>query len=244
MAESTPVKEKGPTELEANLIEQDHRFIHVVLAWLGRKKWAKEDPRRTAAVKALVWQVFSPSGAAAGGSLLATLTLAAFVYQNSLLLEQTQIGQQQMQIAQEQNEVFKTSLESVINPKTAYELEVMPSETVEGKVSLKIIIANTGDRPVAIVQRATLVTGSRPDLRMVKSLSDENVVISAKGIAILDFKFNRGDAIDSVEIGSDGKGKTTSGEIWLNVLATGVHHKKQVKLPVILRLSPFSIQAK
>ena len=58
-----------PREIEARLIEQDHRPWHVVSTFLrARREWEDGDPRRDAAVKAIVWRLFfSPLAIGAAG---------------------------------------------------------------------------------------------------------------------------------------------------------------------------------
>lgn len=48
--------EQDKVTLEARLIEQDHRFVATWSAFLNRKQWEKGDPRRRAAVVALLWR--------------------------------------------------------------------------------------------------------------------------------------------------------------------------------------------
>ncbi len=92
-------------ELESSLIEQEHRFLPLLNNFFNRKNtWQKGDPRRKAAVKALVWRLFfSPVVIAiAGGGigLMTLIFLAAEIYkldeQNDLIKEQNNWFQTQI----------------------------------------------------------------------------------------------------------------------------------------------------
>lgn len=90
-------------QIEAKFYEQEHRFIQVILNFTNRKKWERDDPRRVAVVKALVWRVLSPSTAAvAGGSLIAIGSLVVLVWQTALIAEQNQFFKEQNIKLQEQ----------------------------------------------------------------------------------------------------------------------------------------------
>ena len=92
-------------ELEAKLIEQEHRPFQVIATFFrAREQWSPSDPRRTAVWKALLWRVlFSPTTVAATGGTIAVASLAAFIWQNLLIREQNeyfreQLTQQQRQV--------------------------------------------------------------------------------------------------------------------------------------------------
>jgi hypothetical protein len=76
-------------ELEAKLIEQEHRIVRVIQNFVNRNQWANEDPRRAAAKNALVWRALAPiSITAAAGSTVALATLLVLFWQTRLMSEQ------------------------------------------------------------------------------------------------------------------------------------------------------------
>ena len=82
-------------ELEAKLLEQEHRSIRVVQNYFQRKQWAIDDPRRVAARSALLWWIFSPASAAAAGGAVAVGTLFIMSTQTALLREQNEAFREQ-----------------------------------------------------------------------------------------------------------------------------------------------------
>lgn len=91
--------EERDIEIEAKLLEQEHRPTHLVLNYLKRKaKWPNEsDPRRKAVSKAIIWRLFfSPAVLAfTGSSLLAWATLWFMNRQNSIIEVQTELLEEQ-----------------------------------------------------------------------------------------------------------------------------------------------------
>jgi len=96
--------EEKISKIEVKLIEQEHRLFNVLENYfINRKKWDINDPRRTAATKALFWKIFfSPGTIAATGGIVATITLFVLFQQNSLFKEQNQIMSKQNQFFQTQ----------------------------------------------------------------------------------------------------------------------------------------------
>jgi uncharacterized protein YjbI with pentapeptide repeats len=87
-------------ELEARIIEQEHRPISALRNFFKRKRWANDDPRRTATSIALVWNfVFSPTAVATGGGLIALATLYFFYQQNQTMVQQLESQRAQDQLA-------------------------------------------------------------------------------------------------------------------------------------------------
>lgn len=92
-------------DLEARLLAQDHRLLNVLQTYfVERPKWPPDDPRRPAALKALLWCLFfSPGTVAVAGGTIAIGTLVVLVWQSTLMLQQNeyfreQVSQQQKQI--------------------------------------------------------------------------------------------------------------------------------------------------
>ncbi|MCF2829401.1 MULTISPECIES: pentapeptide repeat-containing protein [unclassified Pseudoalteromonas] len=84
-------------QIEARLIEQEHRLIPVILNVIEtRRKYEKSDSRRIAAVKALVWRLFTPANAAVVGMGAVSFLGVWVAYQsNTLIKEQNKLIQTQ-----------------------------------------------------------------------------------------------------------------------------------------------------
>lgn len=97
--------EKKMIELEKNLIEQEHRPLHIITNYLKREQYAKKDPRRLATSKAFVWRLlFSPTTmAAATGGTIAIVSIFYLAWQTHLLRDQNQL-------IKNQNRFFKTQI--------------------------------------------------------------------------------------------------------------------------------------
>lgn len=94
-------------DIEARLLEQDHRIFAVAWSFLTRQQWPKGDARRSAALKAIIWNVFSPGTAVVGGTVIVgILTFLAMQSQNVLIAEQLFQGRQNY-LEQRQVELFK-----------------------------------------------------------------------------------------------------------------------------------------
>lgn len=96
MSEEQPLNELSAIELEARFIEQDHRLLKALERFLRQRSLYpdKDDPRRGASTRALLWIIFSPLTAGVVLSLsagLISLLLAAF--QLNAALEQNRIAQ-------------------------------------------------------------------------------------------------------------------------------------------------------
>ena len=94
-------------DIEARLLEQDHRIFAVAWSFLTRQRWPKGDARRSASLKAVIWNVFSPGTAVVGGTaIVGILTFLAMQSQNVLIAEQLKQGRQNY-LEQRQVELFK-----------------------------------------------------------------------------------------------------------------------------------------
>lgn len=84
-------------ELEAKLIEQDHRWVNVLIAlYTAFTQYDKGDPRRISALKAVLWRVFSPATAATAGiGIISILGVMIGMHANYLLTLQNQRIDQQ-----------------------------------------------------------------------------------------------------------------------------------------------------
>lgn len=95
MSDATEKKYEDLVYVEAKLLEQEHRPIHLALNYVRRKKkWPDEDdPRRKAAQKAIFLRLFfSPAVlTAGGGGLIALLTLFFLSRQNTIIEKQNEL---------------------------------------------------------------------------------------------------------------------------------------------------------
>lgn len=91
-------------QLEKKLIEQEHRPTHILFNFFNRKKYSKNDQRRKATKKALVWRLlFSPTViATTSGGTIAITTLFFLFWQNTLLRDQNNLIQDQNQFFRRQ----------------------------------------------------------------------------------------------------------------------------------------------
>jgi uncharacterized protein YjbI with pentapeptide repeats len=108
-------------EIEAKIIEQDHRFFRVLWTFfVERKKWDKDDPRSKAALHAFIWQFLTPgSVVATGGGLIAIFTLIVLMQQTDLTAQQTESIIKQTDLFEKQNILFKTQNKELKNQITS-----------------------------------------------------------------------------------------------------------------------------
>lgn len=84
--------EKKIEQIEAQLLEQEHRPLSLIRNFIGREQWEKQDPRRKAVKTAILWRiVFSPGVIAMTGGLIAVISLVVLVYQTSILMDQNDL---------------------------------------------------------------------------------------------------------------------------------------------------------
>ena len=106
-ATEAQVSHSEDIELEAKLIEQDHRAYPVIRKFLYRhKRWSTDDPRHYAAIWAFAMWAISPgtialASAAIGGSIGLGLTY----WQTHLLSEQNELVRQEVEELQESIEI-------------------------------------------------------------------------------------------------------------------------------------------
>lgn len=83
-------------ELEARFIEQEHRLVKIAVSFYETRSLPTTDPRRQAAVRALIWRLFSPSTVVvATGGTIAAGTLVVLLWQTTLIKEQNQYFKEQ-----------------------------------------------------------------------------------------------------------------------------------------------------
>lgn len=89
-------------DLDARLLEQEHRTVHVALNAYKYFSKETEPEKRSAAMRALFWRIFAPYTAAAifagGGSLVAIFSAYFLHQQNQKLEAQTRLLDRQTQI--------------------------------------------------------------------------------------------------------------------------------------------------
>ncbi|MEM9884368.1 MAG: pentapeptide repeat-containing protein [Bacteroidota bacterium] len=104
-------------ELEANLIEQEHRPLKLLSNYLNRKRqWGGDvnDVRRIAASRALIWRLFSsPTSVIIGAGSLVTLFTIYFLWQqNKLIQQQNDIVARQTEQLDIQSKLMESSRRS------------------------------------------------------------------------------------------------------------------------------------
>ncbi len=83
-------------KIEINLIEQEHRPIHVIRNYVFRKKKWDDEERRGATQTAIIWRLFfSPGTIAFTGGIVAFITMLILIYQNALIADQNLLIEQQ-----------------------------------------------------------------------------------------------------------------------------------------------------
>ncbi|AXT63091.1 hypothetical protein D1816_22995 [Aquimarina sp. AD10] len=109
--------QKRITDLEKELIEQEHRPIRIVSNYLKRRQYTKDDPRRLATTKAIIWRLlFSPAilATTTGGGL----TLATIIF----MMIQTELLSDQNSLIKDQNKFFQNQ---ILNSDIQVQREIM-----------------------------------------------------------------------------------------------------------------------
>jgi hypothetical protein len=104
-------------ELESKLIEQDHRWVGVFVSLYSTySRLPSGDPRRSAAVRALVWRIFSPATIAAGAiGLISLLGLLVALHANYLLaLQNERLDQQTLLLEAQRRSGLVTEFTSLV----------------------------------------------------------------------------------------------------------------------------------
>lgn len=99
---AAPDSERRLLELEAKLIEQDHRLVPVLHYFFAKRRaLPKDDPRREASLRAVLWRILSPQTVATAGIGVASVFGLVLAYQaNSLLSQQNAKIDVQNQLAE------------------------------------------------------------------------------------------------------------------------------------------------
>ena len=92
-------------EQKSLLVEQEHRFFKVLTNFfISRRKWPKDDKRRAASAKALLYSIFfSPTTVAVTGGTVAIISLFILYDQTDAMKEQNVAIVEQNQLLLEQN---------------------------------------------------------------------------------------------------------------------------------------------
>ncbi len=104
-------------ELEAKLIEQDHRWVSVAMnLYHAFSQHPSGDLRRTAALRAVVWRIFSPATVVGAGiGLLSILGLVIALQANHLLaLQNKRIDQQTLLLEAQRRSGLVTEFTAVV----------------------------------------------------------------------------------------------------------------------------------
>jgi len=126
--------------LELILIEQEHRpFTVLKRFFIDRRKWRNDDPRRAAAIKAVIWSIFfSPISFAIGGSIVGILSIGVLVWQNLIIQDQI-LRQDRLAVEQRRSNALRLIYEDQyaktpqIRSQALRELAIISFETREEK---------------------------------------------------------------------------------------------------------------
>jgi uncharacterized protein YjbI with pentapeptide repeats len=147
-------------ELEAQILEQEHRIISTFINFFGRSKWPKSDKRRRATIISLLWMFvprITPTTAGLGAVGLLTIVLAyeaniKLENQNTLITVQNELAEAQrrsslnIELSEIMNEINKELSEKENIPKP-----IRPEGFKRGHKLGKFILSNvTSSRIVAI----------------------------------------------------------------------------------------------
>jgi|GEM_PF-6185062 len=114
-------------EFETALMRQEHRLFRILMNYVGRSQYAKDDPRRMAVTEALLWRLViaaTPVTVAGGASIIAIIGLFTAWRSNQLLAEQNDItiAQSRAQAAHAAVDVcnqWYTQLQAIVTTKSA-----------------------------------------------------------------------------------------------------------------------------
>lgn len=136
MAKDDP---KTAIELEADILQQEHRFIPLVTNMLGKSDYQLDDPRRAAVESAFLWRLFMGlffPGAAFAFSLVGYYQIYLAQQANSLLKAQNEIQQKHFELASiERNAAWLEIDHLEVKPKNQFQhLLTMDLMNNSGKV--------------------------------------------------------------------------------------------------------------
>ena len=104
-----------PAQIEAALMQQEHRLFHVFYNFfVRRREFAQDDVRRAAATSAFLWRLISPSSLATGSVGVAAIVGLFIAYQaNTLLRQANNLLEEQNLKVDKQNELLQTQNQKV-----------------------------------------------------------------------------------------------------------------------------------
>jgi hypothetical protein len=100
----------GKVEFEAALLRQEHRPVRIVINFLNRHKFDRDDDRYQAVTEAIVWRfsvALLPTFGAGGAGVLAIIGLLIASQANGLVNEQNRLIQLQHQAEPKRHSVFE-----------------------------------------------------------------------------------------------------------------------------------------
>jgi hypothetical protein len=130
--------------LEAEIIEQEHRLLKVGLRFLDRDKWGRNDPRRLAAKRAILYSLFSSRSIAVGGGVAVLVSLYGVFSQAEKMSEQNTLIAEQLDASHRQwLSEYRQFLFSTLYEKEDCALEKKPYPHVvrrtNGVVNIEIV---------------------------------------------------------------------------------------------------------
>tara|TARA_R110002167_G_scaffold21385_1_gene77784 strand:- start:4223 stop:5434 length:1212 start_codon:yes stop_codon:yes gene_type:complete len=183
--------EERVKEIEKNLVEQEHRPIHVISNYFFRKKkWPTNEGLQIASKKALIWRLFfSPAVIAGTGGIVAIITIGVLVWQTKVVIDQNDIIQEQniffrQQILSDQMSANKTIYQSKDSLDSAVRVEAL-LEYISAK---KAINPENNDAIKVTGINLALYSFSEGDSILFKNIIFENINFRGARFLNIDFK--------------------------------------------------------
>ena len=180
-------------DIEARLIEQEHRFIKIVLNFFRRKQFQKGDPRRLATITALVYSFLAPGKAVATGIGIVSLVSLYIAWQaNAKIDEQNLLISRQNELLNVQNKLSDAQRRASMNIELSAILERItdnaedyekkhPGDTV-GKVHLgqaleaRILSVLRGFKPYYSLDYSAINNPSQDNIGENKRVEQEELL--------------------------------------------------------------------
>ncbi len=146
-------------QIEARLLEQEHRPFSLLKNFFNRKKWDKQDPRRKAVKVAILWRLFfSPGTVAAAGGFIAILSLMVLVWQTRVLIEQNEkINDQTYLIEAQRRATLQFEISEILNRLDEELTESNIERNLSPELKSRIIASTVAMKPYRSYENDTLL---------------------------------------------------------------------------------------
>tara|TARA_R110002124_G_scaffold17532_3_gene73486 strand:- start:371576 stop:372832 length:1257 start_codon:yes stop_codon:yes gene_type:complete len=144
------IKKDEIVQIEAQLLEQEHRPLTLIKNYFNRDKWNKNDPRRRAVKVAIFWRIlFSPAVLATTGGLLAFLSLVVLTWQTFVLLDQNVLLTDQNKKINQQSYLIEAQRRSSLQFEISEILNRIDDELKRDNVGLRELSPELKSRIIA-----------------------------------------------------------------------------------------------